>query len=226
MRIDIRGLLEVFAFIALLVVGGLLFSSIKAHAKATARAEQATGRTMEAARLARTLADSAKSLREISSRAILVAEGERRRADNLADSLAVVGAVVSVEATETGESLGEAVEALQTLCEDQPCEDPADTVQVRLTAHLEADQRVSTAFQRQIGALVDSRIAADTLITWWTDRSLSFERALDASQTECKACRVEADSWRAAASPSFLRSLWGDLPKMAVTAGIVLLLSR
>ena len=131
------------------------------------------------------------------------AETERERADLLADSLGAVGAVLSVEAVETGESLGEAVEALVVMCEGLSCADPADSIAVRLEAHLQADQRVSEVFQAQIEAMAVSGLAADSLIGWWTDRSLSFERALESSQRECEACRQEADLWRRAANPSF-----------------------
>ncbi len=216
MKPDIRTWLEIIVVAGLLVAGGLAISSMRAHAKAVAVAAQASGRRMEAALLAHRLADEARAERTRTADAMEETSRERRRADALADSLETVGAVLSHEAVETGESLGEAVDALEASCEGLPCSIPADTVQARLAVHLQADLRVGAAFRAQVGAMVASRIAADSLIGWWEDRSLGFEGALEASERECELCRISEERWREAAEPGFFRDLWGDLPRLLV----------
>ncbi len=220
MKPDIRTWLEIIVVAGLLVAGGLAISSMRAHAKAVAVAEQASGRRMEAALLAHRLADEARAERTRTADAMEETSRERSRADNLADSLETVGAVLSHEAVETGESLGEAVDALVALCGGQPCSIPADTVEARLAVHLQADLRVGAAFRAQLGAMVASRIAADSLIGWWEDRSLGFEGALEASERECELCEVSEERWKKAAQPSFFRGLWDGKVELVATAVI------
>ena len=202
-------------------------SSFKAHGRAVATAEQATGETRAARALADQLSDSAQVLREQAQEARAEAQEERARADLMADSLRAAGAVLSVTAAHTGASLLDVIQVAQGATEGQL---PAlvDSMEVRLERHLEADRQVAENFQQRLAEMQAGREAADLVAASWQAQAQATQRALEARELECQSCAEEAERWRAAAQPSFFRGLLDDAGKLVVTVAgtalVVLLL--
>ena len=211
-----------------IVIGGVLsittLRAMEARRVAMARADSLAVEKLEARHAADLLSDSLE-LEKIRTTVVLghLAQ-QRQRADSLANLAASLAARESLQALETGLTLGETL-ATAREASTGPVAELLDTALLQLSAHLEADQRTNEAFRDQIRFISESREVALEESMNWRGRALLAERTLEARELECQSCEAEVIALRDVKDPGFFEELMGNAGKVLGGVGVGILLA-
>lgn len=176
----------------------------------------------EEAERARSAADS---MRELALIAETTLAGERARADSAIAALDREADSLAVAARASGEDVRRAVfDALAGSGAGSP--DSGRDVVAVLDRHLAEDARLEASLRSSIAERDEVIVAADSLVLVLRGRIETTERALAATEVECRLCREEADRWRAIAEPGLLARIRRGIPWLGggAAAGALLIL--